>query len=343
MISEDFEYIFNNTIDIWDSFRNKNIFITGGTGFFGTWIVESLIYANNKLKLNMHISLLIRNKHKHNTRIPYWTQHEFISYLIGDVRDFEFSGKKYDFVLHAATDVSLTHSKENTIYNFDVIVNGTKHVLDFSKIVGATNVLIISSGAIYGKQPASLKNIAEDYDGAPNIQDIGLTYGEGKRAAELLGLLYSNSYNFNVKIARGFTFVGPYMKLDGDLAIGNFIKNYISNEDIIITGDGSPFRSYLYASELVICLLFILIKGKNCVPYNVGSDKAISIKELAELIAKINNKNLNVDIREKTMENKLPSRYVPSVSRINKEFGLKQKICLDQMIAKTIKWATEKN
>lgn len=325
-------------MDLWEAFRNKKIFITGGTGFFGKWIVDAFIYANNKLSLNLQITLLVRNKSKCISIMSTWLNLNLINYIEGDVRSFEFPESNYDYILHAATDTSLTHAVEKSAYNLDVIINGTKHVLDFAKYTKARDVLYISSGAVYGKQPQIIGNIEEDFEGAPRVDDVTSIYGEGKRIGELLSLQYSDSYGFNVKIARCFTFVGPYMKLDGDLAIGNFIKDYINNDKITVKGDGSPFRSYLYISELVVWLLFILIKGKNCTPYNVGSDKPISIKSLAELIAGFGQKDLEVCICQKPVVI-LPSRYVPSVTKVNNHFGITQKIDLDDMIKKTINWA----
>lgn len=339
MIEEDLKYIIKNTKDILSFFRGKKIFITGGTGFFGVWLVEFLVYANKILSLNMQISVLTRNKENYFRKMPCFLKYESLKYIEGDVRSFRYLGNSYDVVIHAATDTSLTHKKEKSLYNFDVITSGTKNVLDFAVASGVQDVVLISSGAVYGEQPRELKKISESFSGAPCTNDIKSVYGEGKRVTELLGLLYSENYNINVKIARCFSFIGPYMDLNNGFAIGDFIKNFVNDDTIVINGDGTPYRSYLYMSDMVIWLLTILVRGDNCTPYNIGSEHAVSIKELAVMVSKIDNKNLPIQILEKKSDESLPRRYIPSVEKAYDELGLRQRIDLNDMIIKTIRWA----
>jgi dTDP-glucose 4,6-dehydratase len=194
---------------------------------------------------------------------------------------------------------------------------------------------LTSSGAVYGKQPAEMTHIPESYTGAPDCTDARSAYGEGKRAAEMMCSLYYQQYQVPVKIARCFAFVGPYLPLDAHFAIGNFILNALKNEDIIIKGDGTPYRSYLYSADLMIWLWTILLRGKNNEPYNVGSDRESTIYEIAKKVNVLLENGKDVAVSQKAA---LPSpalRYVPSVQKCKMDLQLEQTISLDDSIKKT--------
>jgi dTDP-glucose 4,6-dehydratase len=213
-----------------------------------------------------------------------------------------------------------------------------RRVLDFSIQCEADKILYVSSGAVYGKQPSSILHISEDYTGAPDLTLLNSAYAEGKRSAEMLCALYSSKYDLSIKIARCFAFVGPYLQLDENFAIGNFISSLLKNQNIVIHGDGTPIRSYMYVSDLVMWLTTILIKGKDCYPYNVGSEEEISIENLAKTIAGFSKKPLAVEIKTRKTNSYEIDKYVPSTQRARKELGLKQRVSLNDGILKTVKF-----
>jgi dTDP-glucose 4,6-dehydratase len=166
-------------------------------------------------------------------------------------------------------------------------------------------------------------------------------YGEGKRAAEMLCALYAQQHGIEVKIARCFAFVGPYLPLDTHFAIGNFIRDSMAGESIEIKGDGTPFRSYLYASDLAVWLWTILLNGKSCYPYNVGSDEDLSIAALARTVAGLTEPRVSVTVAREADPKNPVERYVPNVSRAFEDLRLQPSVSLTEGILKTIAHARE--
>ena len=336
---EDLEHIYQNTQDIWESFRGKSIFITGGTGFFGKWLLESFIYANEKLALNAKITTLTRNPEAFLMEYPFYKEHtNTVQFVKGDILNYDFNlDEKFQFIIHAATAASESLNKSNPLLMMDTITIGTRRVLDFAITQPIEGFLFVSSGAIYGKQPWNQTHINEHDSFNININNSTSAYAEGKRIAELYCSTYFEKYNLPIKIARCFAFVGPYLPLDTHFAIGNFINNVLNNEDIIIKGDGSTIRSYMYASDLMVWLLKILINGEKNTPYNVGSDESISIRELAERINKISNSKVSVNILGFPVKQENVDIYCPSISKAQ-TINAQIKIQLSKSIEKTIKF-----
>lgn len=335
--SEDMTHILTHAHHALDSMRNSRIFITGGTGFFGVWLLETLTAANAQLNLNAKITVLTRNAKKFQQHFPHIACSKDISFLEGDVRHFEFPSEQFTHVIHAATEASATLNAENPIEMLDVILQGTKHTFDFARVCDAKNILFVSSGAIYGRQPPQMTHICEEYTGSPDIEKPASAYGVGKRTAEHLAALYIYQHQLNIKIARCFAFVGPHLPLDAHFAIGNFIRDVLAQKNIEIKGDGTPYRSYQYAADLVIWLLHILCFGEKGVPYNVGSDESVSIKETAEVVAAFS-ADTQISVAKKADPTILPERYVPSIERAKKELCLKNTILLSDAVLRTLRW-----
>jgi dTDP-glucose 4,6-dehydratase len=335
-LASDLDHILDHTRDLWDELRGERIFVTGGTGFFGCWLLESFIWANERLDLKANAVVLTRSPDAFQAKAAHLAAHPGVTLMTGDMRSFRFPPGTFSHVIHAATESSAKLNDENPLLMLDTILEGTRHTLDFAKACGAKKFLLTSSGAVYGRQPPEMTHIPEEYLGAPDPTDPRSAYGEGKRAAETLCALYAKQYGFESKIARCFAFVGPYMPLDIHFAIGNFIRDGLNGGPIIIKGDGTPMRSYLYAADLAIWLWTILMRGQTCRPYNVGSDESLSIAEVAARVAEQFQPKIAVEIRGTLNPLKPLERYVPDIQRAKNELGLDVRIDLPTSIKKTI-------
>ena len=336
---EDLEYIFQNTKDIWEPLRGKSIFLTGGTGFFGKWLLESFIYVNKKLDLNAKIISLSRNPELFIQEYPFYNAHtNSVKFVKGDILTFDFKiDEEVQFIIHAATAASDSLNKYNPLLMMDTITLGTRNVLDFALTQPIKGFLFVSSGAVYGKQPFDVSNIQETDSFKIDINNSNAAYSEGKRIAELYCSTYFEKNNLPVKIARCFAFVGPYLPLDTHFAIGNFINNVIKNEDIVIMGDGSTTRSYMYASDLSIAIWKILLIGNNNKPYNVGVDSAYSLKEVALLLKKNYGNNVQILNLNKDLTKNI---YVPNIDTLINDLKIKNFVQIEEAIQKTIEFNT---
>ena len=236
LLNNDLQHILTHTRDLWEELRGGRLFITGGTGFVGTWLLESFVDANQKLGLDAKVVVLSRNPDAFHKKAPHLTSLESVQFLQGDVREFEFPKESFTHVIHAAAEVE--HLGQDPLLELSTLFQGTQHVLKFAQYCNSQKFLLISSGGVYGKQPSELKNIPESYQGAPDPCDAKSFYGEGKRIAELLGAQFMKQ-GLEVKIARGFTFIGPYLPLDARFAIGNFIRDALRGGPNIFKWDGS--------------------------------------------------------------------------------------------------------
>jgi len=338
LLASDLDHILDRTHDLWNEIGGQRIFITGGTGFFGCWLLESLIAAGDRWHLGTSAVVLTRSPEAFRDREPRLAAHPGIQLLAGDVRTFAFPGGEFQYVVHAATEASVKQAVEAPLEMFTTIVEGTRRVLEFAHQHGARKFLLTSSGAVYGRQPSEITHLAEEYAGGPNPADPTSVYGEGKRSAELLCALYAKLYGIECKIARCFAFVGPHLPLDSHFAIGNFIGDAMRGGPVRVNGDGTPRRSYLYAADLAIWLWTILFQGENCRPYNVGSERDVDIAELANQVVRTLNPGLRVEIAREPVPGRLPERYVPSTKRAQAELGLRENIDLSEAIARTARW-----
>ena len=214
----------------------NRIFITGGTGFFGKSMLDYRLRHPEWKWAGAEWIILSRSPEKFVSEHPHLVHQPGMSFVEGDVRDFVFPQGTFDAIIHAATSAVTTLSDAEMT---SVIVDGARHVVDCAKAVGCNKILFTSSGAVYGPRisPASEGDACNPMT----------AYGKGKLVAEKLFI----DSGLDVKIARCFAFVGPYLNRRIHYAIGNFIQDCLDGKPIVINGDGTPLRSYMYADDLV--------------------------------------------------------------------------------------------
>ena len=333
-LRRDLAEVLERTRDVWPALANARIFVTGGTGFVGTWLLEALVAANQAHDLRARAVVLTRDPGAFARRSPHLAADAAIELLRGDAGTFEAPPGAYTHVVHAATERAFDADARRPLSIVEPDLHATRRVLELARERGAGRVLFTSSGAVYGRQPPDLAAVPETYAGAPDVTDARSAYGESKRLSEFAFTSYGRTFGFAAVIARLFAFVGPHLPLDANYAAGNFVRDALAGGPIAVGGDGTPFRSYLYAADLAAWLWTLLVRGEGGRAYNVGSSDAVSIAQLAAHAAALV-PGARVEIAQRPVPGAPAARYVPDVTRAEHELGLRAWTSLDESIART--------
>lgn len=323
-----------------DELRGARVLVTGATGWFGTWLLDALVALDHAFTLGLRIVATSRHPDRFAARHAALAGASQVEWLAVDVRD---PGLAIDgpvtHAIHMATDASATLNATAPGAMFDTIVAGTRHVLHATARAGAKRALLVSSGAVYGPQPRDVARLDETYLGSLDPLAVANAYAEGKRAAEQIAAISHAESGLETVIARCFAFVGPHMPFDAHFAIGNFMRDALERDAIVVRSDGRACRSYLYMTDLVVWLLALLVDGRPLRAYNVGSSDAVSIDALAKRCAAIacDRQGRSVDVRIDGSSPAGPS-YVPATARIEDELGVRATVGLDDAIARTMAW-----
>ncbi|MDR1227771.1 MAG: NAD(P)-dependent oxidoreductase [Azoarcus sp.] len=329
----DLEHILRHTQALWRSLDGAHLFITGGTGFFGTWLLETLAHARTHSDRDLKATILTRDRGAFARKAPHLAANPLFDWLEGDVRTFRFPPGEFSHIIHAAMPSSRPLPAPEMP---DTLASGTRHVLQFAAQSQCRRLLLVSSGAVYGIQPPELPRIPETHPYTPDTLGPASPYGESKRMAERLCDAAARQ-GLSCAIARCFTVIGPHLPLDAHFAAGNFLRDAMNGGPIRIDSDGRSIRSWLHMADLVVWLLTILLNGKPARAYNVGSDEMLSIAGLASRIKEASGIALPILVRDPPRPTP-PPRYVPDIRRAREELGLEVRIKIDEAISRTMAW-----
>jgi UDP-glucuronate decarboxylase len=310
-----------------EALRGAKLFLTGGTGFFGKWLLAALDHADRELKLDLRVTILSRHPRRFLERWPEAEGRPGWTWFEGDVATVPILLERFDFILHGAADTTAITTAAEEENRTRAIIAGTERMLELTRRAHAKRLLYLSSGAVYGRR-AGVRSGAREDDFADAVPVT--PYGAAKREAEER----CARAKIDFVTARGFAFLGPHLPLDAHYAAGNFIRDARRGGPIEVRGDGTALRSYLYAGDLVVWLLALLARGQKGRAYNVGSDEVVSTAELARAVAAEVSPAPEVIIQS-TQPQGPQNIYLPNIARAREELGLDVTVPLREAIRRT--------
>lgn len=343
IVKEDIINIINSETIPWQRFRNKYILITGATGMIPSYLVWVLIMLNEIKSYNIKIYLLFRNLNKAQNIFKDYLNKDYINILLQDVCDPINISDSIDYIIHGASNASPKYYGTDPVGTARANIIGTDNLLQLAKNNRVESFLFMSSGLIYGTTTDENAIIFETDRGTLDPLDVRNCYGESKRAGENLCVDYHYQFGVNVKIARVFHTLGPYVDLNDNRAFSDICKSFVENKNIILRSDGSAKRTFLYIADAVKALFLILFKGEPGEAYNVGSQlNEISIKELAYLlIDRYPEKNVEVEFSidptslEYTKMKNPVDRIIPATDKL-RALGWSAEFRLPHIFSRTI-------
>ena len=304
--------------------RQSSIFITGGTGFMGTWLAELLACLNDHYSFAIKVYLLSRSPDRFAERCAHLANRADLKLVHGDVRYLSELPKDTSFIVHAAGSPD---GRQHASYPAETLMTaaaGTHSVLRAAERCSDFRMFLnVSSGYVEGEvKPGSLSDI----------------YAESKRFTESLCSAARSQYRIPTLSVRPFAFLGPYQSLETPWAINNFLRDAITGRTIRVLGDGQTVRSYMYASDMAFWILAILAEGRQGAVYNLGSPEPIRLAELAELVAERVKPRPDVLLRAGSPADQQASRFVPDVSAAARDLGLACTVALAEALERTLSW-----
>lgn len=313
---------------------NADVLITGASGFVGSWLTESILFA----KLGMGGQGTVTNLNRNPSDFQEELSHLGLLDLISeDIRYIRPNEDRYEFVIHAATPASAKMISERPDELLEVIVDGSRSVAE-SFLGPQVRLLNLSSGAVYGRQSPGSDGFEESQSVLTSVDGDASVYEKGKILAERLLIEEGDQKRASVLNARLFAFLAPLLPQDRHFAAGNFIRDAIVGRPITVSGDPTTVRSYQYGTDMIVMLLSVLGRAEHKQTFNVGSDIPITIGDFAEMIAQISGTLVNYSPSPQTQESKTNHQYVPSIQKINQVLNCSNQVGLHEAITRTLSW-----
>ena len=338
LVRADAEAVLQGRVDSLAPLRGQHLFVTGGTGFLGTWLLELVRVLNERHGFGLRVTVFSRNTQAFAARSPHLGREKWVTLQDGDIRYFTELPRDVRYVIHAAalTDRRVFASHPSAVAETNTV--GTLRILRAATLLeDLQKVVLLSSGLVYGAQPWDQPRINEDFGGVLRCNDVNAVYPESKRLAEVIAQCAISESKLPVLTLRPFAFVGPYQSLQLPWAVTDFIRDSFRGGPIRIMGDGATVRSIMYYSDFACGVLLALAAGKPRTTYNLGSDEPVDLLTLAQKITKYFSPVPEIRLRLGQAGHDR-NRLVPDMTRLARDTGFKPTVPLDAALQKTIEW-----
>jgi dTDP-glucose 4,6-dehydratase len=300
--------------------------ITGGAGFIGSHLCDSLI------KNGWRVVCVDNMSTGRISNIEHLLPHPDFQFQEGDVSvRIDVTGP-VDAIAHFASPASPPDYLRWPVETLAAGSKGTENGLRLAEATGARFVLA-STSEVYGDPAVHPQH--EGYWG--NVNPIGprSVYDEAKRFAEALTMAYARSRQVNVGILRIFNTYGPRMSADDGRVVTNFITQALRGEPLTIYGDGRQTRSFCYVDDLVRGVL-AMIRSAESGPINLGNPEELTVSGLAELVLEVTGSPSHIEYRPLPVDD--PTRRRPVIDRASEALDWKPEIPVTEGICRTVSW-----
>ena len=324
IIDEDIKNILSENLP-WHTLSGKSFLITGAAGFIASYIVDTLLCLGD-----IKIYALVRSIDKAKIRFNRHLNNKNLIFIEQDIAEPLKIDISVDYIIHAASQASPRCFGTDPVGTLKANTIGTYNCLEFARKSNIIKFIFISTCEVYGQINDSCVSIDETCKGSFDTLDIRSCYSESKKLGENMCVAYSSQYGINSSIIRPAHTYGPGLSLDDGRSFCDFVKNVVQNENIILNSDGKSKRKYLYITDFVKGLFFILFCGNDKEAYNITADDEISVAELAETILTLRpDKHSKVEYHINNFSNgylKSKSTSAPFISDKLKKLGWRQSI-----------------
>lgn len=354
IVSQDLKYICSNLKEEFAHLSGKRLLVTGGAGFLGYYLVQSVLYWNRRAGDAHPIQITVYDNYMRG--VPSWltklegdgnlalVKHDITQPLPEDIGDFQY-------IVHAASIASPTYYRMHPIETMDANINGLRFLLEYSRAQREAGkpvdgFLFFSSSEIYGDPPPENIPTPENYRGSVSCTGPRACYDESKRYGETLCVNFARQYGLPIKIARPFNNYGPGLKITDGRVLPDFARDVLAGRDIVMLSDGAPTRTFCYVADAIVGYYKILVQGRNGEAYNIGVEEPeISIADLADRVVDIAQALFDykgrVVRRASSEENYLvdnPNRRCPMITKARADLGYDPGISLDEGLKRSLIW-----